>query len=295
MTVEEILAFSRGLLDDEIQPYLWSQDFLLAAYNKSNNDACRFVKHLTDSTTAAVCQIKVLSGMAVYSYSAKIIEIKSAILSGQTLPLIPKTIEALDIYYPGWRTATGYPRYLIKEYEPYTLFLCPYYEGTYVVEGDANISFVAGTSKITKPSGLSIFETGDEIYVSGTTSNNDYFVITNVSDTEITVSGTLADEADTSAVLRKVMNTLNLSVVKLPLTATIDDLSGSPPFDEDFHMDFCDGIMAIAYKKRDSECYNPQKSMEHLAAFQGHLHKMKSHYLKKTHITRTAGPHPGSI
>lgn len=301
MIVSEILAFSRGLLDDDKIPYLWSQEFLLACYNKSVNDVFRYVKHLTDHTTASICNIDVLSGLALHSISQKIIEIKSAVLtdtlSGNKTLLEKKSEAWLDFNLAStWRDAEGTPKYYIPEAEPYKIQVQPFYEDTYAVTGSSNISFTLATHKISKASGLSIYEISDQMNVSGTVSNNGIKTITLATDTELTVSEDLVNEASTSAVLRKVMGTINLTVVRFPLTTVlISDLTVSPPLDEDFHMDLCDGILSYAYQKNDTETYNPKKAMEHKMLFRQHMGKISAAYLKKTHTTRTIGPIPGAI
>lgn len=302
MIVSEILAFSRGLLDDDKIPYLWSQEFLLACYNQSVNDVFRYVKHLTDHTTASVCHIDVLSGLALHSISQKIIEIKSAvltdILSGNKTILEKKSEAWLDFNLAStWRDAEGTPRYYIPEAEPYKIQVQPYYEDIYVVTGASNISFVAATKTISKPSGgLSIYEEDDILNVSGTVSNEGNLTIATVSNTAITVNETPVNETLVSAVLRKVMGTINLSVARFPLTSVlISDLTVSPPLDEDFHMDLCDGILSYAYQKNDTETYNPKKAMEHKILFRQNMGKISAAYLKKTHTTRTIGPMPGAL
>jgi hypothetical protein len=303
MIVSDILEFARGTLDDEKLPYLWSDKYLLNCYNRSVDDVCRRVKHIRDSSTASICEIDILSGLALYSYSAKIVEIISAKLSGQTSPLAKKSERWMDQNYPGsWKESEGTPTIIIPEFERDKLRLYPYFEDTYVVEGNSNISFTAGTKTISKPTGgLSVFEEDDEISISGTVSNGTDAVpvivtVVTVSDTAIVVSETVATEAGTSAVLRRVEDTLNLSVARLPLTwVTLADLTGSPPIDDDYHLDMIHGICSYAYLKDGTETYDPKQAMRHKGLFEEMIEKTKRDHRDKTYFEQTCGPARGAI
>lgn len=298
MTVEEILAFARGLLGDQRQPYLWSQDELLLYYNHSVDDICRRVKHLRDNSTSSVCQINILSGVHSYSNSSKIVEIISAKLSSQGSPLTRKSEFWMDSNVWSWRSVVGTPSIIIPEIEKDKFRLYPYFAATYVVEGSTNIGFNSATKTINKSTGgLSIFAVNDKISVSGTANNNNVFTAVTVSDTAITVSETVVDEAATSAVLRKVMDTLNLSVARLPLTwVTIGQIgSSTPPIDEDFHFDLIHGIMAKAYLKDGSETYDPNQGAKHQGLFEVLIGKFKKERIGKLYFEQTIGPHPGTI
>jgi len=295
MIVSDILDFARGLLDDEKLPYLWSQAFLLNCYNRSVDDVCRRVKHIRDRSTASICEIEILSGVATYSYSPKIVEIINAQLESQTIPLDRKSEAWLSRYYADWKNSTGIPSVIIPEFERDKFRLYPYYEDTYVSEGNLNITFTAPNT-ISKPSGLSIFAEGDDISVSGTVSNNATLTIDTVSDTTITVDETVVNEALTSAVLRRVEDNINLSVARLPLTwVTLADLTGSPPYDDDYHLDTVQGILYYAYQKDGTETYDANLSMAKRVLFEQMISKLKKDYLGKTYFEQTCGPSRGAI
>lgn len=296
MTANEILTLGRGLLDDEKVPYLWSTDFLVACLNRSINDVAKKVKCLRDSSTASICQFYALAGVHTYDISNKIVEILSIQLSEATKPLERVTQRVLDRNRYAWRKSTGTPTYYLPEEEHLQVRLYPYYPDDYVVEGSSNISFVAATKKITKAAGLSIFEQGDMINISGTTSNNGNVTVDTVSDTEIVVLETLVNENNTSAVLRRVEETVEMSVARLPLTAIASaDLTVEPPFAEVYHDGLVEGVLKYAYLKQDTETYDPQKSARHGLAFDAFIKEMQGDYRKKMHIDWVAGPHRGAI
>ncbi len=296
MIVSEILNLARGLARDIKAPYLWSQDELVIYYNKSVDEMCRRVKHLRDSSTASICQIEMLSGVHTYNYSAKIVEVISASLSSSAFPLIRRTEKWMDENWYGWKSSTSTPLYIIPEIEQNKLRVSPYFVGTYVVTGSANISFTSGTKTISKASGLSVFVPGNSINITGTVSNNKTVTAVTVSDTAIVVSETLVTENDTSAVLRRVEDTLMLSVARLPLAwVTVADLTGTPPIDDEFHPNIASGILSYAYLKEGGETYDPQQAMRHKGLFELAIADMKEKQIVKIFTDDACAPHYGAI
>lgn len=301
MNVSDILDLARGICGDTRQPYLWQNAEFLQYYNRSVDDVCRRVKHLRDSSTASICQIRLLSGVHTYAYSPKIVELISAKPSNNSQPLTRTTEYIMDQEVSGWKSHTGTPRKIIPEIERNKIRIYPYFEGTYVVEGNSDIGFDSATKTISKASGLSIFTTGDEISITGTTSNGTDAVpkvvtAVTVLDTAITVSETLTDEADTSAVLRRVEDILELSVARLPLTwvKLLNVETEEPPVDEDYHLDFIHGILGYAYMKEGTETYDPQASMKQKGLFEVMIAKIKREQINKTYVMDTCGPNPGA-
>lgn len=298
MIVREILDLARGICGDTRQPYLWPPSEMLQYYNRAVDEVCRRVKHIRDSSTASICEIRVLAGIHTYAYSPKIIEVLAAKLQTQHHPLDHKSEYEMNRDYAGWKISTGTPRVFIPEIERGKFRLCPYFEGTYVVEGSSNISFVAATKTISKPSGLSIFSQGDKISVSGTTNNNSVFTVSTVSDTAITVNENLVEEPDTSAIIRRVEDLLELSVARLPLTwvTMANHETEEPPMDEDFQVDLVHGILSYAYLKEGTETFDSRASADRKLRFEEMLGKFKKAQLGKTHNhPQTIRPHRGAI
>jgi hypothetical protein len=299
MTGTEILAFSRGLLDDEKTPYLWSQSFLLTCLNQSIDDFCRKVKCLIDSTTASVCQFYALSDVSLYSVSAKIVDIKSMILASGSSPLVRTSEGQLNLSVSDWRNSTSSygPTYYIPEAERGKVRIWRPFDDTAVVEGDSNITFTASSKTISKATGgLSVYEAADMINIDGTTSNDGEVTAVTVSDTAIVVSETLTNETLTSATLRLVRDTVNMTVARLPLThiteATLS--TATIEIDELYHLDLVEGVLGYAYLKQDSETYDPKKAMTHMTLFNGHIAQARRDYFQKTSAPDTIGPHRGT-
>lgn len=298
MTDQEILDLTRLQLEDTVgPPYLWETSELLFYRNTVVDEVCRRVKQIRDSSTTSICAIDLLAGLATYTTSQKIVEITSARLYEEETDLSLYDTGYMDCNYSNWRNSEGTPTILIPEYEQNKLRVYPYYDDYYSVTGSSNITFTAATKTISKASGLSIFVAGDEINSTGTTNNNATVTAVTVSDTAIVVSETLVNENNTSAVLRRVEDTLNLSVIRLPLTwVTIANLTGSPPYDDQYHIFLAlDGIPKHAYAKRDAETYNPKKVLGHTVAFEKSILDMIKARIVRTQYNQAVGPHGGTI
>lgn len=93
------------------------------------------------------------------------------------------------------------------------------------ITGVSNISFAAASKTITKATGGFLdagFYVGNKITITGTTSNNATLNVTLVTDTIITVSNTLIDEVNTSAVI-----TATTTICRIPVTAGVSTYSVS--------------------------------------------------------------------
>ena len=117
MLLSEIIDENRGILDDRVPPYLWSDKDLAGCVNRTINDLCIKAKIIIDSTTADICTISVVSGTKDYLYDPRIIEIKRARLYSQSYPLRKRSVYYLDNHKVGWESdSDGTPvMYLIDK------------------------------------------------------------------------------------------------------------------------------------------------------------------------------------
>ena len=76
MTLEQIISVCRRRLDDEEEPYRWSDDDLCLFANEAEREACRRAHLIIDKTTDAVCRQQVIAGNALYTLNAKIIRVR---------------------------------------------------------------------------------------------------------------------------------------------------------------------------------------------------------------------------
>ena len=109
MNLTEILAECRGRQGDTRAPYLWSDGELVGYLNEAVNEAAEKAKLFRDSITAAICQIGVHAADLTQDYAldSRILEIYSAKLSGQSLPLRRRTKAEMDALNPDWRNETA--------------------------------------------------------------------------------------------------------------------------------------------------------------------------------------------
>jgi len=303
MNVKEIADLARStVLFDDKKPYRWSNIELVSSLNGTLDEFCRETLVLIDQTTPSVTQIKLLSNLGFYDLDSRIVVVKSArLLGGTGRPLTKTSEERLDLYIPNWRNVTGTPRTWAPR-EQSSLSIYPKYDAVGEVIGSSDISFASATKKITKAGATftTHFSIGDSINVSGTNNNNGSFTISALSDTEITVNETLVDEANKSAVLRKVKETLMMVVHRIPLTPFTDhDLEvSSPPSPEIksiYHEGLLHGIGKRLFLKPDAETLDKRKAEEHRLLFEEVKAKAKIDFLRFTAIADTAGPHPGAI
>lgn len=306
MNVTEIIGLEReSILDDVKEPYLWSDRELVFYLNESLNEFCREVWAITDQTTPGLTQLKLLSNVGLYALDERVVNVKSARLAsgGNWGKPLTKTSESkLDQTLYNWRATTGTPREYSPDAASTYLSVYPKFDSVGEVIGSADISFAAATKIISKPGATfaSHFDTGDSIVISGTTGNNGTFTISLVTDTEITVNEALANEANTSAILRKVRDTLLMIVNRIPLTPiTIFDISASTPVVPEiksiYHGGLLHGIAKRAFLKQDAETYDPQKAERHRLLFEQFKAKAKTDLIRLTAIDDTMAPRLGCM
>ena len=117
MTLQDLIDEQRGLLDDEVKPYLWSDVELLRYNNKVVDRLATEAFLITDAATVAVCQVSLtlLLG-AHYTKHAKIAKIRECRLTGYTIPLTRVDLPWLQSHYSTWQSATAsLPRYFSED------------------------------------------------------------------------------------------------------------------------------------------------------------------------------------
>jgi hypothetical protein len=171
-----------------------------------------------------------------------------------------------------WRNKTGVPTRIIPGYASGYLSVYPKFDDANVIGGSSDISFVAATKTISQSDGdFSVYEEGDVICISGTEDNDGYFTVATEGTESIVVSEALTNESNTSATIRKVEDTLLLTVNRLASARfTTDDIDDATVI-TDVRDDHCDGlpdgIGQYAYLKPDQYTYNPQKAAYHKNEF----------------------------
>ncbi len=306
MNVTEIIGLEReSILDDTKEPYLWSNTELVFCLNEAINELCRDSWIITDQTTPSLTQLKLLSNVGLYTLDDRIVNVKSARLASGNQwgrPLTKTSENKLDQTVMNWRERSGTPREYALDAASAYLSVYPKFDAVGEVVGSANISFAAASKKITRPDATltTHFSVGDQFQVSGTVSNNGYFTVASVIDTEVAVNESLVDEINTGATLRKVRDALLMIVNRIPLTRlTANDIGASPPVSPEiksiYHGGLLDGIAKRAFLKQDAETYDPQKAERHRLLFEQFKGRVKTDLIRLTAIDDTMAPRLGNL
>lgn len=276
-TVADVINLTReSVLDDtDSQKYLWSDVELIYLLNRCYNELVKSALPITDQSTVSITQIKLLSNVGLYALDSRVIQVTEARLSSDTTspPLTRTTEIRLNQTVSDWRNETGTP----KEYCPGAtsgyLSIYPKFDDAWEVVGDEDITFAETGSIISQVNGdFSAFTVGTEFYVSGTVSNNGYYTVSAEGTTSFIVTEALDSETDTSATIRKVRDTLMMTVSRLPTARfTVADIVAATAITEirDDHIDgLADGIAKRAFLKPDTYTYYPQKAEYHRGLFE---------------------------
>ena len=270
------------VLDDEIEPYLWTDTNLINYLNDTIDELAEDNLVMTDQSTASVAEIKLLSNQILHPIDDRVLQVRYGRLETNKTDVIKTTEDWLNGNIADWRNTDGSaPTYFCPSVSKGYLSIYPKYDATYEYLGVANISFVGGATKsITQLTGdFSGLVAGDEIYISGTTDNNGFFTVVTAGTTSFTVSESVTTEASTSATIRKVMDTLLMTVNRISMTPfTVSDIADSTDITElksVHHSKLLNGIAKKAFLKPDSDTYDKGKAEYHRGLFEVDKKRMK--------------------
>ena len=133
-TLANLIQRLRLDLDDQVEPFFWSNDQLTKYVNQAEYEACLRTELLRDSSTSAVCQIAVTAGQNTYALHSKILVIKRAWLDGEAHDLIKTGQHELDREDHYWRSKTGTPEYFFADRDTRKLVLFPNPDTTYTLK-----------------------------------------------------------------------------------------------------------------------------------------------------------------
>jgi len=270
------------MLDDEIEPYLWSDTNLINYLNDTIDELSEDNLVITDQSTAAVAEVRLLSNQTLHPIDDRVLHIRYGRLETNATSVIKTTEDWLEGNIADWRNTEGSaPTHFAPSASHGYLSIYPKYDDTYEYLGASDISFVGGATKsITQLTGdFSGLTTGDELYISGTTDNNGFFTVVTEGTTSFIVSETVTTEALTSAVIRKVMDTLLMTVNRISLTPfTVSDIAAETDITElksVHHSKLFNGMAKRAFLKPDSETYDKGKAEYHRGLFELDKKRMK--------------------
>jgi hypothetical protein len=306
MTAEEIIRLARRQLDDFAEPYLWEDVELVAYLNDAINELCDKTHLITDSSTTAITQIKLLANVGKYSLDERVIWVKGARIEDKADPLVKKTESYMDNWHSEWRETTSIDPTGVTTIVPLmemntvqkVQFWPKIYDETGEIIGNADIDFDLTTKKISKVGATFTdhFAVDDEFNVDGTSLNDGYYTVHTVAATEIIVHEALVDELHQSATLRRVEETAYLTVIRYPLLQVdIDHLTLEPELPFNLHLKLIDGIKMNAYEKDDADTYIQQKADRARAKWNKTLDDIKRNRIHRFHAPGAIEFHNGAI
>jgi hypothetical protein len=145
LLTELVKTLRNQYLDDVVKPYLWEDDDLVSYISQAENEACERANLIIDSSTPAICQIPILTGIIGYPLSDKVLLVRRVAFGtsvNTAYPLVQQTASRLDATHPGWTHRPGQPVAYICE-ENGTIQIVPQIGGTSGTSGTAG---TAGTA-----------------------------------------------------------------------------------------------------------------------------------------------------
>jgi hypothetical protein len=295
-------AGARDKLDDKVLPYGWEDAELLGYLNLAYFEWCRESHCIRDDVTASVCQIPLLAGMLAYPMSPKITFVHNGWLSSGRPHMEVKDEIWLDRNAYAWRTSGGDPRFILPDYSLGYLKVIRF--------PLANKGYYSGAFTFTAPNTISqtgtLFSTNlvaaDQVVISGTLLNGTTavpvtFTVATVATDSFTVTSTIVNESAAAGIIRKVVDTLNLSVDRVPVTPLA--LAGwetqALEIREDYQPYLIDGILREAYQKQDAACLDVNKSKEHAGYFEKNKAKTYNEIQRLRHGTTVLVPNRGRL
>lgn len=128
MNLSELLTDVRALLDDALEPYLWSDELLTIRANNAVDETCIRTRLLHDSTSS-VTGVTLVADQASYALDASVYAVRRVALAGQREPLALVNARQLDEWHPGWDdtalSSAGTPRYAVFDLDTHSLRLHP--------------------------------------------------------------------------------------------------------------------------------------------------------------------------
>ncbi|MBF0568365.1 MAG: hypothetical protein HQK95_05800 [Nitrospirae bacterium] len=125
MTLTEILATTRAMLDDTATPYLWPDAELVVCLNDRLSVLCAETLCITDSITPQICRVTLSKGTESYALDSRILAIKRAVLQSTETPLYKATQESLSRWYGLWQRFEGTPAYYMLDVQSGFITLHP--------------------------------------------------------------------------------------------------------------------------------------------------------------------------
>ena len=275
MVTSDILSLSRERLQDTKAPFLWESWELLLYLNQVYNEWVKESGCILDDSTPAIIQIPILCNQPTYTLHPQIVEVRYGRLYTAKKDVKVKGDIWLSQFIQDWKYATGEVEYMVPDYDSGKIRVVRFSDPSLGYFSGALV-FAAADNSISQ-TGAKFSDTlsaGDEVVISGTTSNGTdaipaTFTVVIAAADSFTVLEDITDETASAGVIRKVIDTLYLTVTRLgaSLTATGMDTQ-SPEIRIEDHIKLVDGIMREAYLKKDADTLDQKASAEHGEIFE---------------------------
>jgi hypothetical protein len=302
MTTTELLNTTRRWLGDESTPYKWSTVELIDYYNYAMDFITRETDYFEEASLAAIIHVTLTAGTPDYAFDARVLQIRNARLIGESVNLSKRTYAELQEETNTWRyidSVTGTD-----------------------ISFDATLDTIDATS-----SDLSVFSTDNYIEVTGSTSNNETFLIDTAISTSLAVDTTFnpipLTEVVGDQVIIKSLNTgtptkycvdyrqgyitlvpcpeeagvLFIECIRkqlTPLTAS-NYTTETIPINVQYHLQLTDGILSKAFLKGSPGTFNIEKANVHSGIFIGLKETIKRDLIKLKAMNTTTKPHNGCM
>lgn len=120
MKLKELRAVVRDVLNDKVEPFLWSDDTLNRYLNNAVREACIRARLLKDDalTNPALCQISVAAGQPMVKLRPEILVPRSGQMSNCIEKLWAVTSESMDRREPAWDStyaSPGEPKFMVMD------------------------------------------------------------------------------------------------------------------------------------------------------------------------------------
>ncbi len=136
MKTGQIINRVRSLIDDNVEPYRWTDEDLVEYLNDSIEEICIELPLLTDSTNVtspnAICSIPIVASTSKYSLDARVVKVLDAYfdatdLSSTNYKMIIGSSYVLDEYESNWKaySSASPPRYIIDDIDYGCIKLVP--------------------------------------------------------------------------------------------------------------------------------------------------------------------------
>lgn len=113
MNLGELRDLARAKLDDKIEPYLWSDEFLNGAINRAQDEAFVRMGGVSDDYTPQMTKAMLLAGSSTIMLDQSVMKVES-VTAGLT-SLVATTASELALISMSWESATGEPAKYIAD------------------------------------------------------------------------------------------------------------------------------------------------------------------------------------